>query len=243
MRYKTLLLAIAFVASIITGTFAETGKKQTPPKAPEHWVLVEEVDLLVFENEPATQFHKARESFFKKDMKASAAEIRKGATFLKMQEGRATAEGKKALMASVNELEKLAKGVENGTIKSVKELDQTFARAHHALALHHQLKAKESWVKKEAKMAGHDLKAAAIHLEHALKWSGHELKAGVVNVIKDTGLLAGKLIEGIGWVPEEVGSALEYKGKGGVLEEVGKAIEYIGNEIEKLGKMLEPTKE
>jgi len=226
MLYRIFMLVTIFTVFLSSGSLAETKKKQTPPKSPEHWVLVEEIDLFVFENEPAQQFHKARENFFKKDMKASAAEIRKGATFLKMQESRATAEGKKALKASIDELEKLANKVEKGTVPSVKELDNVFARAHHALALHHKLKASESWAKKEYKMAGHDLKAAAIHLEHALKWSGHELEAGVVKVIKDTGLLAGKLIEGIGWVPEEV----------------GKAIEYIGTEIDKLGKMLEPTK-
>jgi hypothetical protein len=52
------------------------------------------------------------------------------------------------------------------------------------------------------------------------------LEAATVAVIKDTGLVAGKLIEAGGWIGEEA----------------GKIIEKIGVEIEKLGKMLEPAK-
>jgi hypothetical protein len=48
----------------------------------------------------------------------------------------------------------------------------------------------------------------------------------VAEAIKGTRLLAGKLIEGAGWVPAEV----------------GKGLEAIGKEIEKLGKAIAPAK-
>ena len=50
--------------------------------------------------------------------------------------------------------------------------------------------------------------------------------AGIVGLISKARLVAGKLIEGVGWVADDV----------------GKAIKAIGEEIEKLGKMVEPAK-
>ena len=50
-----------------------------PESIPEGWILVEEdiwVDLV---DEPGEKFHKARENFLKKDYKAAATDIRKGA--------------------------------------------------------------------------------------------------------------------------------------------------------------------
>ena len=76
--------------------------------------------------QPASDFQKAHESFLKKDFKASAAEIRKGADFLKKEAGAAGDEGKKMLTASARELDKLADSVEKRTVKSDKNLKAHF---------------------------------------------------------------------------------------------------------------------
>jgi len=196
------------------------------PTAPEGYVVVEEDVLTVFVDAPGEHFHKAQQSFIKKDYKAAAEEIRKGAAFMKLQAGRATAEGKKGLTESIDELEKLATDVEKGTVTSAVTLNHAFARAHHALAQHHYLKAMEYKAKGASTKLGHALKASAIHLEHGFSWAGHKMEAMTVSIIKDTGLVAGKLIEGSGWIGELA----------------GKIIEKIGIEIEKLGRILEPTK-
>jgi len=204
---------------------AESVKAMTPAdpdSMPEGWVLVEEDVLTVFVDAPGEHFHKARQNFLKKDYKAAAEEIRKGAAFMKLQSARATSDGKKVLTISIDELEKLAKDVEQGTVTSAATLNHAFAKAHHALARHHYLKAMEYKVKGAGTKLGHALKASAIHLEHGFAWAGNELEAATVAVIKDTGLVAGKLIEAGGWIGEEA----------------GKIIEKIGAEIEKLGKML-----
>jgi hypothetical protein len=59
-----------------------------------------------------------------------------------------------------------------------------------------------------------------------LAWDGRDVEAGTKVALKDVELLAGKLIEGFGWVPEEV----------------GKGLDATGQEIDKLGKMLETPK-
>lgn len=197
-----------------------------PESVPEGWMLVEEDIWVDFVDEPGEKFHKARENFLKKDYKAAATDIRKGTSFLKLQTARATKEGKVLLMKSVHELENLAKDVEQGAVTSAKTLDEAFARAHHALSRHHYLKAMEYKAKGAGSKVGHALKAAATHLEHGLAWAGHKLEAATVAVIKDSRLIAGKLVEGTGWIGKEVG----------VL------IEKIGEEIQKLGRLVEPGK-
>lgn len=227
MRYTVFGVMIAFAFAMLTpGVWAEAEKEKASAQAPEGYVLVEEDVLVTVANEPEHHFRRSVEDFLKKEMKASAAEIRKGAACLKLEANRASEDVKMNVMASVHELEKLADEVEKGSVTDVKKLDQAFARGYHALAKHHYLKASEAWTKKEIQKAGHDLEAAAICLEHGLAWAGHELEAGIVSLISKTRLVAGKLIEGAGWVPEEV----------------GKAIKAIGKEIEKLGKMVEPAK-
>jgi len=224
-----LMMAVVFCGVGLKGCEkkAQAAEPAKPaPTAPEGYVVVEEDVLTVFVDAPGEHFHKARQNFLKKDYKAAAEEIRKGAAFMKLQSARATSEGKKVLTVSIDELEKLAKDVEKGTTTSAKTLDQAFSKAHHALAKHHYLKAIEYKAKGAATKVGRALKASAIHLEHGFAWAGHKLEAATVAVIKDTGLVAGKLIEGGGWIGEEA----------------GKIIEKIGVEIEKLGKMLEPTK-
>jgi len=216
-------MAIVFCGVGLKGCEKKTqAAEPTKPKAPEGYVLVEEDVLLQFVELPGEHFHKARENFLKKDLKGAASEIRKGEAFLRLQAARATAEGKKGLITSIAELEKLANDVEKGTVTSAKTLDRTFAKSHHALAKHHYLKALEYRTKKDTKRAGHSLKAAAVHLEHGFAWSGHELEAGTAKVVRTALDLGGKLIEGTGLMTDEV----------------VKAIDYIGQEIEKLGKLL-----
>jgi len=227
-----LMMAVVFCGVGLKGCekkaqAAETAQPATEaPKAPEGHVVVKENVLNAFVESPGEHFHKARQSFLKKDYEAAAEEIRKSAAFMKLEEARANAEGKKLLTTSIDELEKLATDVEKGTVTSAATLNHAFAKAHYALAKHHYLRAMEYKAKGAGTKLGHALKASALHLEHGFAWAGHEMDAGTVAVIKDTGLVAGKLIEGGGWVGKEAGGA----------------VDKIGVEIEKLGKKLEPTK-
>jgi hypothetical protein len=177
-------------------------------------------------NEPGKTFHEARLNFLDEAEKNAAAAIRKGAAFVKIEEASATKEIKDALVASENELEKLAQAEEKGAINSAHELDEAFARAHQTLARSYIFKASEAWTKKETAKAGQYLKAAISHLNNALAWSGQKLESSTVTAIKKSRVVAGKLIEGTGY-----GS-----------KEVGKTLETVGNEIDQLGKKVEPVR-
>jgi hypothetical protein len=171
---------------------------------------------------PKVDFQKAHEFFLKKEFKASAAEIRKGAEYLKKEAESASDEGKKGLTASYQELDKMADEVEKGAVKSDKKLKDAFSRAEHALANNYYLKASDSWAKKETKEAGHALNSAAEHLELAAKWSGHKLDAGASKAISLGREVSGKLVQGTGYVSEEVGNGL--KSMGDAISGFGKKI-------------------
>ncbi len=199
---------------------------EATPEVPEGQVLVDEYIFVVFVDEPEHHLGRARESFLKRDMKAAAAEIHTATGFLKLQAARASGGTKKALHASIKELDELARDVEKGTVATADKLEQPFARALHALAEHHHQKASQSWAKRATKKTGHDLKATAHHLEHGFKWSGEKVEQGTHAVIKDTRLVAGKLVEGTGWATHEVGNG----------------ITAVGKEVQKLGKKIEPRR-
>ena len=212
MRYTVCGLFVALIM-VLTPPFVWASGSQTQTPAEPGKVLVEEDILYVFVDEPGHHFHQARENFLKKDMKGAASEIRKAVGFMKLEAARATGDGKKALTTSIDELKKLASDVEKGTVKSSNDLGKAFARAHHALAVHHHLKASESWAKKETSKTGHALKAAASHLERALAWSGHEIEAAVVKVMEMGRGVGEKLIQGSRWTADEVGKALKDLGE------------------------------
>jgi hypothetical protein len=227
MNYRMLGLTVALLSVFsVIALGAETAPKKAAPKAPEGYVIVEEEDWLVLEDDLLRHFHQARESFLKKEMKVAASEIRKSGVFLKVEAAQATAESKKALLASAHELEKLASDVKAGAVKSAKDLDDAFVGVHLALARHHHEKAQAAQAKNEHKTIGHYLRAAAAHLEQALAWAGHKSEAAVISVIDGARVVGGKLIKGAGWT----------------VDEVGKAIDALGKEIERLGMKIEPAK-
>ena len=118
MRHKILLLialvflfSAAFVFSPVPGAEADRGNS-------------------VKAGEPASHFQKADELFLKKNLKAAASEIRKGAGFLKQKAKSATADSKEELSASARELERLAGDVQKGGVTSEKQLKDAFARSY-----------------------------------------------------------------------------------------------------------------
>jgi hypothetical protein len=172
--------------------------------------------------QPASEFQKAHASFLEKDFKASAAEIRKGADFLKKEAESAGVQGKKMLAASGKELDKLADSVEKGAVTSDKKLKGAFSRAEHAVANNEYVKATDSWARKAEKETGEALNSAAEHLEQAADWSGHKLKAGASKAVKEGREVSRKLVEGTGYVRGEVEKGL--KNMGDAISEFGRKI-------------------
>ena len=157
------------------------------------WLVLDESSWYPYVDEPDLHFQNAHQSFLAKNYDKAAEEIRKGEAFVKLEARRSSGDGKHSLNSSAQELDKLAADTKKGTVKSVREGDDAFARADRALAQSHQMKAKESWAKKETVKTGYEMKAGARLLEQSAAWAGSEAKSGVSTVVSDTRTLAGKL--------------------------------------------------
>ena len=155
-------------------------------------------------DEPQRHFDAAAEAVAKKDYKAAATEVRKGASYLRLESARAVGDVKKALDAAGVQLEKMASGLEKGGVKTEKQIDKAFADANHALALAHRAKAAESWTAKAYDQAGYELKAAAQDLESAAAWTGAEAKTAAAAATSDARALGDKLASGGVWAKGEV---------------------------------------
>src|SRR5271157_2125913 len=135
MRYKgkrltVFIVTVLFLVSCVVAGAAET---QTAGKSVSSGDTLQE------------RFHKARESFLKKDYRGAAAEIRLASTFLDNESTKAAGEAKQDLTSSCQELAVLADRVEEKAVRSEGELDDSFARAEYALARQYHAMASESW--------------------------------------------------------------------------------------------------
>lgn len=216
-----------FIATILVACSATTifaaepePEAKAPTVPPSHFLIHEELwnDL---SDEPGEHMDRARNAFLAVDAAEAAAQIRKAAIYLRITAGHAVDGSKWALIRSAHEFEGLAHRIEEGTVKSVGELDAAFARALHSH--HHCVLAERSWMARQNERAGKQLRAAADNLEKAAARTGHALQTATAAVAKETRLVAGKLVEGTGFVVDEVGKGFAKFGK--QVEDVGKGIE------------------
>jgi len=177
------------------------------------WVVLDETSWYPYIAEPDRHFQNAHQAFLAKDYEKAAQEIRKGEAYMKLEAGRASGDVNHSLNSSAQELEKLAVDMRRKAANNLSEMDNSFRRADRALAQSHQIKAKESWSKKETVRAGYEMKAGALLLEQSADWAGSEAKSGVSATVRDTRMLAGKLTEGSAYAVEEVGKGIDDLGK------------------------------
>lgn len=198
-------LPITLVIALVVSGFGPKGFTAAAQASEPAESNIAQEDMMTVEgtsSRPANslneQFQNAHESFLKRNLKASADSIRKIASFLRHQAANATAEGKKVLTASANELGKLADGVEKGTVTSVKTLDNAFTKARQALSRRDETAVQNDQAEKQPKGIGHTLKGAMAAVGNGFVWSGQKVKSGTVTVARGTLDLGGKLIEGTG---------------------------------------------
>jgi hypothetical protein len=187
-------------------------------------IKVNEELWLQLSDEPGRHLQSARDRFFNNDRASAAWHMRKAAVFLKISAQNATEKTEQNLRYSVSELESPASGVESGTVSSIRTLEHAFSRAEHAMAQHHYALASESWAKRESRIAGYRLRAAGDASERAARWTGQEVQEGATAVYQGSRTLGGKLIEGTGFV----------------VEEVGKGFNAVGHQIERVGGLVKP---
>lgn len=118
----------------------------------------------------------------------------------------------------------MAHRIEQGTVKSVAEVDAAAARAYHSLAEYQNAKARQAWADEQRHRAGQFWRSAATSLERATARTEAGFRKTTQEVVRESRVLSGKLVEGTGFVADEVGQGLESFGK----------------QVELAGKRLEP---
>lgn len=186
------------------------------------WLLSDATTWYPVSEEPQRHFGAAAEAYAKKDYKAAAAEVRKAASYVRLEAARATGDVKKGLDGAAADLARVATALDKGTLKAEKDLVTAFAKADHALALGHRARAAESWARKAYDQMGYELKAAAHGLESGAAWAGKEAKAAASATAADARAVGDKLVSGGVWAKDEVAKGFEALGSG--LNKLGQVI-------------------
>ena len=223
--HKTTILAALVSLTSVTIAEAQTSTPQGPrPHVPTGYLLIEEEQWDMLSDEPSRHLSRARDAFLIMDARTAAAEMRKAAVHVRVAAEHALDRSKRSLTHSEHELEQTAHRIETGMVKSVEDLDLVTARALHALANDQYAKASDAWRKRELKRSGQFLRSATNNLERAAARTDATMRAATAEVAKDSRVISGKLIEGTGFVMDEIGAGLET----------------VGHQIEKVGSRVLP---
>src|SRR5690606_22241179 len=113
----------------------------------------------------------------------AAKDVRGAAAYLRREAQNASAQTRPEMLAAASELDQLAARIDSNAAFTVNDMNPVFARAHFALAQEFNERAKQSWLKKDAKRTGEALRSAAAHTENALAWTGGKAEAGAVETV------------------------------------------------------------
>ena len=186
------------------------------------WLVTDVTTWYPVAEEPQRHFGAAIEAYAKKDYKAAATEVRKAASYVRLEAARAAGDVKKGLDMANADLEKTAAALDKGAVRVQRDMEKTFAGANHALALAHRARAAESWARKSYDQVGYELKAAAHGLESGAGWVSNEAKAATSAATADARAIGDKLASGGVWAKEEIAKGFEALGSG--LNKLGQSI-------------------
>jgi hypothetical protein len=194
MKYVkiVILLVVIFGAYYLIRFWLTVSPPQQPgpSSASKEFTVSKAIEEFPFADRLNQHFIKAREHLYENDPVAAAAEINQAVALLKQESAKGTESGKKGLLESINQLEKLAQDVDGLSRMSAKELNASFARAHYAMAMHRYLSASNLAEREQFGEATVDLQAAAQHLEKAIALSEETLDeetAKVLDKIRSSG--------------------------------------------------------
>lgn len=153
-------------------------------------------------------FQKAREEL-KSNASEASAQIHEAAILLKEEANHAQGRSRQWILESYNELEGLGARVRQGAVKTVDELNETFSRAHAALADYYRQLASDSWTKKTVSETGQALNEAALHVESAWEWSKNKADKASEAAINSAKQVSKKITRDSKWVSTEISKSIE----------------------------------
>jgi hypothetical protein len=205
-----------------TAALDKTLDKAARADLERRWLVTDVAGWYPVADEPQRHFGAAAQAYARQDYRAAATELRKAAAFVRLESARSVGQAKQGLDAAEAHLERMARGLDQGAIKTGKDLNKAFAEADHALALAHRSQAAESWAHKAYEQAGYELKSAAQGLEAAADWTGAQATSAAMAGVSDARTVGDKLASGGVWAKDEVAKGFETLGSG--LNHLGQSI-------------------
>jgi hypothetical protein len=203
MRYALTITAIMLVGVSLAGIACQKAPEQEEPGAiveSEVWVLpdsmISEQVWLYFTDKPEEYFEKTVNDLDNENQVVAARDLKTAAAYLKVESARAHGKTRKAIQASIEQLEKTADQTEDGIVTQTPDLERMFAGAHLALA-EHQFRMASAYLGKDDEVrAGEAMDVAATNVEHGLDWLFHHqyhVRTPEMKAIFET---AGQMAEG-----------------------------------------------
>ena len=188
---------LLFVAAAACGRSAEDQRRtdSAVATATQAKVATQAGEVLTVRREAQPYLDAARSAFVAKDRGAASRGLRDAAAFTRSQADSATDPAKNALVASADELNRLATRVSKGAVKTVKTLDHASARTQLAEAQLHCTRALGAWQKTNAGATSAEIVMLADHFERAAADAGEPLSASAQQAVAAARSLAGKLTQ------------------------------------------------
>lgn len=198
IRLSSIVVAVVVVAATACGP-SESAKRRADSAvaaAAKAHVVKDAGEVIGARREAQTFFDSARASFILKHRAAASKSLRDAAAFTRQQSDSAAGLDKDAFVKSAKELDRLATGVANGTVRSVKTLDDAIARAQLAEAQYHYTRMLWSWNRHHAGVAGAELTMSIDHFDRGASDAGLHLDTMTQSTLADVRTLAGEMTKG-----------------------------------------------
>jgi hypothetical protein len=152
-------------------------------------------------------FENALKMLKERDLNEAAAEISRGEAFLKIEHGRATAEGRELLKQAAMSLNNLAKSIKSGADVTADDVALLFSRADYALAKHHDLLAQQQWSNQDEIGSGNELSQAVGDLLAAMRWADYNPASGITDSLAMAAETCQQMKLGDNYDPSQVSQA------------------------------------
>jgi hypothetical protein len=177
-------IGLIFASPALAASRSDSQSKAAKPEAAPGWIVFEEDFYYPLRFDAAEALHQARIHYRKDEEKEAAEQLDKAVSWLQIAAGHGYPGTSEQLKKAADDLQSLSMDLKGGRVSDGARLDNSIAKAEHALAWWHYFKADKALARNELKWAAEDLDAAARYLQNAASSAHYEYGDGSVTVFK-----------------------------------------------------------
>jgi len=179
------------------------------PVAPPGYLLVDEEMWSQLMDETGRHLDRARDSYLHGHLRTAAQELHKASIMMRIDAAHGEDRADIAMIKAAHELERLAHRLQSPqSMDTIDDIDVASAKALTALADHEHIKAEMAWKQGHGRRSGRYLRSAADNLERAAFRARVAVSVATSDAVRDARILSGRLVDGVGYAMDEVGSGI-----------------------------------